>query len=57
MRGYQCEKCSGYFDAGELANNVCDDCRNEQDKQMKYKNRMSRLFISQSYQVELQLEE
>lgn len=57
MRGYQCEKCSGYFDAGELTNNVCDDCRNEQDKQMKYKNRMSRLFISQSYQMELQLEE
>lgn len=30
---YECEKCQGLFDAGELHGGICDDCREAEEQQ------------------------
>ena len=30
---YECSRCKFLFDAGELHGGVCDDCREEEEKQ------------------------
>lgn len=33
---YTCKKCKANVDAGELVGGVCDDCREETEKQESY---------------------
>lgn len=38
---YECEKCQGLFDAGELHGGICDECR-EAEEQQEHQREMNR---------------
>lgn len=45
---YQCKRCGGYVDAGELVGDTCVDCREaeaQQDRQQDLERQMRRRFI------------
>lgn len=47
---YECEKCQGLFDAGELHGGICDDCREAEEQQER--RRSDRMALLKSNLVE-----
>lgn len=55
MRGYVCSICEGNFDAGELTNGKCDECREAEiqrnSRSAKLEQKWDRLVIKTKGQI------
>lgn len=55
MRGYVCSICEGNFDAGELTNGKCDECREAEiqgnSRSAKLEKKWDRLVIKTKGQI------
>ena len=51
-----CNCCGGHVDAGELVNEICEECRSEQEKRKDASYRMELLVRSKDFK-QMELEE
>ena len=51
-----CNCCGGHVDAGELVNEICEECRSEQEKRKDASYRMELLVRSKNFK-QMELEE
>lgn len=53
---YTCKKCKANVDAGELVGGVCDDCREETEKQENYFKHALRIDVSGQFVMDFRKE-
>lgn len=53
---YTCKKCKANVDAGELVGGVCDDCREEKEKQESYFKQVLRIDVSGQFVMDFRKE-
>lgn len=53
---YTCKKCKANVDAGELVGGVCDDCREETEKQESYFKHVLRIDVSGQFVMDFRKE-
>ena len=53
---YTCKKCKANVDAGELGGGVCDDCREETEKQESYFKQALRIDVSGQFVMDFRKE-
>nr|DAI71612.1 MAG TPA: RimK-related lysine biosynthesis protein, Probable-dependent amine/thiol ligase family Amino-group [Caudoviricetes sp.] len=53
---YTCKKCKANVDAGELVGGVCDDCREETEKQESYFKQVLRIDVSGQFVMDFRKE-
>lgn len=53
---YTCKKCKANVDAGELIGGVCDDCREETEKQESYFKQVLRIDVSGQFVMDFRKE-
>lgn len=50
----RCERCKCLCDPGDLISGICDDCREEEQREQEQKQKMGRMLNGNSRQMELE---